>query len=118
MVTPDLVDALQARGYDVLSCHRVGRGNRHIPDPDHLDYAARDGRAILTFNVDDFAALDASWKASGREHAGILVSPEVKDLGTLIRRVQQHLDCCSPQQQHNTLLWLGSVTSPRAPSVA
>jgi hypothetical protein len=115
MVTPDLADRLQWLGYDVISCHRVGRGNRKISDEDQLAYAAQDGRAFLTFNVDEFYALDASWKAAGRQHAGIILSPEIRDLGTLIRRVREHLDHCSPQQQQNTLLWLGSVTGTTNP---
>jgi hypothetical protein len=29
----------------------------------------------------------------------------------LLRRVQQHLDLCSPSSQYDTVLWLGSVRS-------
>jgi hypothetical protein len=115
MVTPDLADELQKRGYDVISCHRVGRGNRRISDEDQLDYATQDERAILTFNVDEFSTIDARWKAAGRPHSGIVLSPEVKDLGTLIRRVQAHLDHCLLPQQHNTVLWLGTVGPQSSP---
>jgi predicted nuclease of predicted toxin-antitoxin system len=106
MINAALAPALRERGYDAESCHEAGRGNQRLPDEDHLEYATQHGRAILTYNTSDFAQLDAAWKAAGRRHAGIIVSAEARDLGTLLRRVMQHLDTYGPTEQEDTLLWL------------
>jgi hypothetical protein len=112
MIDPALAVALRQRGYDVESCREAHRHNQKIPDEDQLDYATSQGRAILTFNVGDFYQREADWKAVSRAHYGIIVSSEVTELGTLLRLVQEHLDTCTPTMQYDSLLWLGSVTSP------
>jgi hypothetical protein len=106
MIPRRLAEALCRRGYDLVSCHDVGRANRAIPDEDQLSYAAQDGRAILTFNLVDYVPLDQAWKAAGRHHSGIVVSPAIDQFGTLLRCVQRHLDTYSPDQQEDLLLWL------------
>jgi Domain of unknown function (DUF5615) len=103
-----LARALRDRGYDAQSCQEAGRAGQGVPDEAQLLYASRHGRAILTFNCTDFLRLDAHWKRAGREHAGIIVSVEVDDLGELIRRVERHLNTYPPSVQHDTLLWLDS----------
>ncbi len=112
MIDPDLAVALRHRGYDAESCQEAHRHNRKIPDEDQLVYAAQQERAILTFDVADFYQRDADWKAAGRSHFGIIVSSEITDLGTLLQRTQEHLDACSPSQQYDIVLWLGSVQAP------
>jgi hypothetical protein len=112
MIDTALAPALRRRSYHAESCAEAGRANQKIPDADQLAYAAQSGRAILTFNVADFYSLDARWKASGREHHGIVVSVEIQDVGLLLRLVQEHLDHCAPSVQHDTLLWLGSFGLP------
>jgi predicted nuclease of predicted toxin-antitoxin system len=112
MIDVRLASALRSRGYDAESCQEAGRSNREIPDEDQLTYATQQGRAIFTFNFLDFLPLDTAWKAAGRPHAGIIVSPEIHDVGELLRRMAWHLDQYTPAQQHDTLLWLGP--GPRA----
>ncbi|HLH22140.1 MAG TPA: DUF5615 family PIN-like protein [Chloroflexota bacterium] len=109
MIHPRFVTELRRRGYDVESCPEAGLSNRGIPDSDQLAYAASQGRAILTFNYVDCLELDADWKAAGREHAGIIVSPSVREVGELLRRVIWHLDHHQVEQQRNLLLWLRAV---------
>lgn len=43
-----------------------------MPDEEFLMEAARLGRALVTANVRDFAALGAAWVAKGHAHAGII----------------------------------------------
>jgi hypothetical protein len=114
MIDTALAPALRQRGYDVESCAEAGRANQKIPDADQLAYAALSGRAILTFNIADYYSLDAEWKELARAHRGIVVSVEIQDVGLLLRLVQDHLDHCASSVQHDTLLWLGSLTPPRA----
>jgi hypothetical protein len=109
MIPTALAVQLRSRGYDVESCEEAGRSRQIIPDDDQLKYATRNGRAILTYNIADFPRLDALWKAAGRSHAGIICSPEVGDFGTLLRRVQAHLDNVSPQMQDDLLMWLDPI---------
>ncbi len=97
---------LRRRGYDAESCHEAGRGNRAIPDEEQLAYATEQGRVIITFNAADYILLDQEWKAAGRQHIGIVVSPKINDLGELLRRVTHHLDTTSPDIQRDILLWL------------
>lgn len=117
LYTDEMVDAalaveLRRRGFDAESCQEAGQSNRGVPDPQQLAYAARQGRAIFTFNTGDFIRLDAAWKATGQQHAGIIVSPYVSDLGELLRRVIGHLDRYTPTQQHDVVLWLSAASPP------
>jgi len=112
MIDPDVAVAARQNGYDIESCREAHRNNQKIPDEDQLDYAARQGRAILTFNVGDFYERDAAWRAAGRAHGGIIVSAEITDLGVLLRRVQHHLDTHVPAAQYNTILWLAPDPAP------
>ena len=101
-----LAAALRQRGYDAVSCLESGRSNQHLSDQAQLIYATEQGRASLVFNTREYFPLDASWKAVGRRHAGIIASAKIEDLGELLRRVMRHLDSTDPQAQHDTLLWL------------
>ena len=47
-----LVGGLRARGVDVLTAQEAGMSERN--DPDHLEYAVREGRVLCTFNASDF----------------------------------------------------------------
>jgi hypothetical protein len=112
MVDADLAVELRRLAHDAESCLEAGRSNQGIPDAEQLAYAARQGRAILTFDSGDFQRLDAEWKAAGRRHAGIIVSPYIRDVGELLRRVVWHLDHYTPAEQDDTLLWLAPVPQP------
>jgi hypothetical protein len=109
MIPPQLAAALRSRGYDVESCHDAGHANRAIPDDEQLSYAAEHDRAILTFNMVDYLPLDRAWKTAGRQHAGIVVSPAIKDLGALLRSVRRHLDTRWPDVQRDLVLWLDTM---------
>ena len=98
--------ALRQRGYDAVSCLEAGRANQDISDHDQLAYAAEQGRAILIYNVRHYVPLDQAWKAAGWEHAGIIASAQLRDLGELLRRVERHLKTHDSQEQYNQLLWL------------
>ena len=104
-----LPKALARRGFDILSCQDDGRAHQRISDEDQRAYAASQGRAILTFNIGDFIALDAEWKQNGRRHAGIILSAEIKSLSELVHRVEHHLLTVSPAQHDDTLLWLSPL---------
>jgi hypothetical protein len=106
MVHKRLAETLRDLGYDAVSCQEAGRANQGYSDAEQLAYAAREGRAILTFNMVDYLPLDGAWKAIGRSHAGIVVSPAIEDFGTLLRAVRRHLESYEPEHQRDLLLWL------------
>ena len=107
MVTPRLAEELTRRGYDVVSTQASGRAGKGISDIDQLRHATAQGRAIYTFNIADFLALHRQWAASGRRHAGIIVSEDLNhDRAGMAQRLQRHLDTVAPRQQENRCLVL------------
>jgi predicted nuclease of predicted toxin-antitoxin system len=64
---------LRARGVDVVRCEEVGMAE--ADDPVHLEYAAREGR-VLVSQDDDFAAHHAQWQREGKKHSGIMLLPK------------------------------------------
>ena len=97
--------ALRARGYDVLACHEAGYANQGTSDARQLAIAQDLGRVILTHTIVDFVRLDHAWKAQGRRHAGILVTPNGIAIGEMLRRVQRHLDTVAAEQQADVVLF-------------
>ena len=81
MLSPEIARQLRRRGIDADAVAArpdlVGRSDDHV-----LAVAATEGRCLVTANIADFAALDASWRADAREHAGILLVAS----GLLLRR--------------------------------
>lgn len=70
-----LADALRKRGYDARHTGEEGRWG--LSDKDQLEFAAREGRCLVTFNVGDFVQLHNSWLRAGQNHAGIVVSKQL-----------------------------------------
>ncbi len=112
MIHADLAPALRRLGYDAESCREAGRSNQRIPDEAQLLYATQHERAILTCNTTHFLRLDHQWKATGRSHYGIILTPQLHDLSMLIRFVARHLDSYPPSVQTNLLLWLDTSPLP------
>jgi hypothetical protein len=80
----DIASALRRRGYDAVSTPEVGRLTED--DVSQLEWAAKQGRVVMTFNVGDFVRLHGEWLRSGRHHAGLVVS-EQRRLGEILRRL-------------------------------
>ena len=64
---------LRRRGVDATSAHEIG--TTQLGDRAQLEYATREGRAILTRNVVDFIALARDAIATNKDHAGIVLVP-------------------------------------------
>lgn len=67
-----------------MSTAEVGR--RGESDDDQLLWATNEGRAILTFDVRDFARLHARWMTERRRHTGIVVSQQ-RAIGDVLSRL-------------------------------
>ena len=81
MLSPEIARQLRTRGIDTDAVAArpdlVGRADDHV-----LAVAATEGRCLVTANIADFAALDATWRLDAREHSGILLVAS----GLLLRR--------------------------------
>lgn len=106
MIPTDLARVLRQYGYDVVTAQEAGMLGKD--DPDHLEYASAQGRAILTFNIGDFAKLYQSWHEQGKHHAGIIVSPELemRRFGELLRLCLRMLDQAIPEEIADRLCYL------------
>jgi len=72
---PHAVAAAARRlGLDVTSSAEDGRNG--ATDEEQLQYAAADGRCIVTRDRRDFTRLTAVFLTSGEPHAGVLLVPE------------------------------------------
>lgn len=60
---------LRQRGVDVVRCEEVGMGD--AKDHEHLEYALRENRVMITGDV-DFLLIHDEWQRSGKSHAGIM----------------------------------------------
>jgi predicted nuclease of predicted toxin-antitoxin system len=70
-----LADDLRSRGYDVLTTENAGLDT--ATDEVQLTFATALERAVLTFNIRDFAPLRERWSAAGRFPTGIIVSRQL-----------------------------------------
>ena len=69
----DIAALARRSGMDITSVHEVGR--RGVTDDLQLEYAAAEGRAIVTRNYDDFSRLTLEFQRLGRPHAGVVFVP-------------------------------------------
>ena len=99
-----LVKQIRARGYDAISAGEVH--NENLSDPEHLAFAVSQGRAILTHNTKDFEPLAQQFGNEGKEHFGIVVSPQLS-IGELLRRVLKMLNTVDVDQMRNSYRDLG-----------
>ena len=76
--------ALRRAGIDALSTADALRSGGS--DQSQLDWASKESRVLLSFNVGHFADLHAVRMAEGRRHAGIIVSNQ-RPVGDVIRRL-------------------------------
>jgi hypothetical protein len=87
-----LATDLRGRGFDVLTTEEAKLDT--ASDAEQLTFASDQGRAIFTFNIRDFAPLHEQWLATGRTHAGIIVSQQMgrRQYGLLLERMQRLLE--------------------------
>jgi len=72
MLSAVIAQQLRNRGHAVLAV-----GERHelrgLSDADLFEQAQQDSRAIVTYNREDFLALDRRHRDAGRDHHGIVI---------------------------------------------
>jgi hypothetical protein len=75
------------------------------PDDVQLADAVSEQRAILTFNIGDFAILLEQYMAEGKAHWGIILSNR-EPIGELLRRIRRLLNTASADELKNQVRWL------------
>src|SRR5216684_5691741 len=73
---PDLAAMIRQKGFDCQNAVEAGMLGK--TDEEQLQYAASQGRCLISFNVRDFAILARHWVNAGRTHAGIVVTRQVR----------------------------------------
>ena len=102
-VTNRLAPLLRDQGYDSLSSAEAA--NDGLTDAEQLAFAAGRGWTILTYNAGDFSDLARIWSASGRDHAGIVISRQFSrnEMGEFLRQVRNLLEAVSASEAWNTV---------------
>jgi predicted nuclease of predicted toxin-antitoxin system len=101
-----LADDLVRRGHDCVTTQQAVLDT--ASDEEQLAHAAANSRAIVTYNIRDFAPLHEQWLAAGREHAGIIVSRQLsgRQYGLLLSRMLRLLGELNADDMRNNLLHL------------
>jgi len=98
-ITYRLAEALREHGFDALAAYEVG--NSEVPDQVHLEFATRQGRALVTCNAKDFSPLFDEWWETGRQHHGVIVSEQLA-FGEMLRRLLDLLHQVTAEEMRNS----------------
>jgi hypothetical protein len=87
--------ALRKAGFDAVSTPEVNR--RGESDDSQLEWAASQGRVLVTYNASHFSALHSNWITSSRHHAGIVVSSQrpIRDTVRRLLRLAKSVDAAA-----------------------
>lgn len=91
-----VVEALRATGHDVMTVRESGKADQAVPDEETLDFAASEGRAVLTLNRKHFVRLHKERP----EHAGIIVCTFDPDFERQARRIHDAMEAESGLAGH------------------
>ena len=103
----DLVQALRARGVDVVSVLDAGTTGR--TDEEHLNWATAQGRVLYSFNVGDFYYLHTSFLSQGKSHAGIVLARQQQySVGEQMRRLLRLTAALSAEEMRDQVEFLSA----------
>ncbi len=107
-VYSQIAQLLRTAGFDAMSTPEAGQIG--ASDPDQLAWATRKKRALITFNVGDFARLHHELRNQGGHHAGLIVSQQ-RPLGDLVRRLLNLAQTLSREDMVDRLEFLSNWPS-------
>jgi hypothetical protein len=96
---------LRRHGFDAISVIEARRSG--LSDPDQLDWAVAEERAMFTFNVGHYAQLHFNVLSTGGHHFGIIVSAQLP-LRIVLRRLLHLLCTLSADDMQDRLEYLSS----------
>ncbi len=100
-----IAEKLCEAGYDAVSTPDVDRLGEH--DESQLQWAAQEGRALITFNVADFARLHHQWMDASRHHAGMIGSRQ-RPIGDVMRRLLNLVNTLEADEMQDRLEFLSN----------
>ena len=100
-----MASALRLRGWNALTTQ--GAAQRGAADLDQIRFASTEGRALLTYNVQDFPRLHYQLVSQGETHASIIVASQA-DPRRNVRALLRLLDRLSAETLHDNLLYLSN----------
>jgi hypothetical protein len=78
-------------------------------DDEHLVFATCHGFVLYTFNVSDFYQLHTEYLVAGREHAGMILSPQQRfSVGEQLRRILRLRAVTTIGDMRNQVEFLGN----------
>lgn len=102
-----LVQALRARGVDVITAQEVGMIER--TDDEHLQFALSQNRILYSFNRGDFFRLHSQYLTGGKDHAGMLLARQQHySVGEQMRRVLKVMAIKSAADMRNNVEFLSA----------
>jgi hypothetical protein len=72
-LSPRIAETIRKLGSDGISAHEAEMIG--ASDEEQLDFAAREGRCLVTFNRNDFIVLTRLYLDSNRPHSGVIIVP-------------------------------------------
>jgi len=99
-----IAKALRQQGY---TCHAADEVDmKRASDEAQLEYAARMGYALVTYNVEHFAPLHTRYLREGWEHSGIVLIPKRWGASEVLRRLLNLLNVITADEIRNDVRWL------------
>jgi len=78
-------------------------------DDEQLAFATDHGCVLYTFNVSDFYRLHGEYLGAGREHAGMILSPQQRfSVGEQLRRILHLRAATTMESMRNQVEFLGN----------
>lgn len=96
----DLANLIRKRGFDARSAYE--ETNAYLSDEQQLEYAATQGRALLTHNARDFEPLYRQWWEAERHHSGVIISQKL-GIGEMLRRVLRLLNRVPAEEMRDNI---------------
>jgi hypothetical protein len=99
-----IAKALRQQGHICHAAYEVGM--KRASDEAQLEYAARMGYALVTYNVEHFAPLHTRYLREGWEHSGIVLIPKRWGASEVLRRLLNLLNVITADEIRNDVRWL------------
>ena len=99
-----LVEALRARGIDILTVQEVG--TQGYSDEKQLDWATQQERVLYSHNIADFCRLHSKWIELGKIHRGIALMQQDTTIGDQVRGIASLIYAKRSEEMVSQLLFL------------
>ncbi|MGH7843546.1 MAG: DUF5615 family PIN-like protein [Candidatus Binatia bacterium] len=78
-------------------------------DEEHLEFAAKTGRVLYSFNVADFYYLHSRYLFEGKEHSGLILTRQQRfTVGEQLRRLLRLIAKVPAEEMKNRVEFLGT----------